>query len=176
MGLHPELLPARQWKRWRVHFSFGIIHQGSSVIWRLLPAGTTDFSTILTFKKELIHIYAAVTAALAPSHQSSKEILTRRRAAWMWNQSWCSFGPSQVLLKQGGRLIVLTRISASSPQAAIHLLSYKIQSPQEKEALQALTVRNRSPCSPTFKNFICLKSAHLCRFWGNTSQIPFNIC
>lgn len=83
MGLHPELLPARQSRRWGVNFSFGIIHQGS----RVLPTGTTVLSTILTFK-ELLRIYAAVTAALTPSHQSSKEILTCRRAAWMWNQSW----------------------------------------------------------------------------------------
>lgn len=47
-------------------------------------------------------------------------------------------------------LTVLTRISASSPQAAIHLLSNKIQSPQEKEALQALTVCNGAPHLLTF--------------------------
>lgn len=41
-------------------------------------------------------------------------------------------------------------LSALSPQVAVRLLSHKIQSPQEKEALQALTVRNR------LSFFVCL--------------------
>lgn len=41
---------------------------------------------------------------------------------------------------------------APSPQVAVRLLSHKIQSPQEKEALQALTVCNRlsSPVCLTY--------------------------
>lgn len=38
-------------------------------------------------------------------------------------------------------LWINNEFSAFSPQTAIRLLSHKIQSPQEKEALQALTVR-----------------------------------
>lgn len=72
------------------------------------------------------------------------------------NQSCCGFAPFHLSITEAvgclctGCLTVLTRISASSPQAAIHLLSKKIQSPQEKEALQALTVCNGDPHLLTF--------------------------
>lgn len=74
-------------------------------------------------------------------------------------------------------LSVLTLISASSPQAAIHLLPHKIQSPQEKEALQALTVCNGDPHLLIFK-FVCFDWVNWCWFEEITAHylLTSHIC
>lgn len=85
----------------------------------------------------------------------------------MWNQFRYGIGSLCTCC-----LSVLTLISASSPQAAIHLLSHKIQSPQEKEALQALTVCNGDPYLLIFK-FFCFNWVNLL-VWGNNCPLPSN--